>query len=136
MLFFLEFFNTCRVGTERNDNFYFLYFSAFSNLFWLEMKPQWYFFDFFCCFYGIFYYASGRKNGMIIFIFSLSQPFRTYFCWKWHHSSFVLFFLIYLIFLLLFLNFLVRIGSEWNETIIFIFSLWAFSILFWLEMTP
>ena len=28
-----------RNGTERNDNFYFLTFSVFSNLFWLEMMP-------------------------------------------------------------------------------------------------
>ena len=27
-----------RVGTKRNDCFYFLFFSAFSNLFWHEMK--------------------------------------------------------------------------------------------------
>ena len=46
----LEFFILRRVGTERNDNFYFLYFPAFSNLFWLEMKPQWYFLIFFAIF--------------------------------------------------------------------------------------
>ena len=36
---FLEFSITCRVITELKDNFYFFSFSAFSNLFWLEMKP-------------------------------------------------------------------------------------------------
>ena len=30
-------------GTEQNDNFCFLSFPAFSSLFWLKMKPQWYF---------------------------------------------------------------------------------------------
>ena len=35
---FLEFSILRLVGTERNDNYYFLSFSAFSNLFWLEMK--------------------------------------------------------------------------------------------------
>ena len=35
---FLEFSITRRVGTEWNDNFYFLSFSAFPPLFWLEMK--------------------------------------------------------------------------------------------------
>ena len=35
---FLEFSITHWVGTERNDNFYFLYLSAYSNLFWLEKK--------------------------------------------------------------------------------------------------
>ena len=36
---FLEFSIICRVRTERKDNFYFFSFSAFSNLFWLEMMP-------------------------------------------------------------------------------------------------
>ena len=35
----LEFSITCRVGTERNDNFYFLAFPSFSNLFWVKMNP-------------------------------------------------------------------------------------------------
>ena len=39
LLFFLEFSITRRVGMERKDNFYFLSFSTFPNLFWLEMKP-------------------------------------------------------------------------------------------------
>ena len=34
----LEFSITRRVGTEGTDSFYFFSFSAFSNLFWLEMK--------------------------------------------------------------------------------------------------
>ena len=37
----LEFSITRRVGTERTDNFYSFSFSAFTNLFWLEMKPYW-----------------------------------------------------------------------------------------------
>ena len=36
---FLEFSIMRRIGTERNDNFYFFPFSAFSNLFWLGVKP-------------------------------------------------------------------------------------------------
>ena len=39
---FLEFSITRRVGTKRNDNFYFLSFSAFPYLFWLEMNPYGY----------------------------------------------------------------------------------------------
>ena len=35
-----------RNGTERNNNFYFLSFSAFPNLFWLEKKPSWCFLTF------------------------------------------------------------------------------------------
>ena len=37
---FLEFSITRRVRTKRNRIFYFLSFSAISNLFWLEMNPQ------------------------------------------------------------------------------------------------
>ena len=37
--FFLEFFITGRLGTDRNDKFYFLSFMTFPNLFWLEKKP-------------------------------------------------------------------------------------------------
>ena len=35
----LEFSITRRAWTKSNDNFYFLSFSAFSNMFWLERKP-------------------------------------------------------------------------------------------------
>ena len=62
---FLEFYITRRVGTKRNNNFYFLSFSAFSNLFWLELKPQRYFlifFIFFGYFIGIFYYVLGGNG--------------------------------------------------------------------------
>ena len=45
--FFFKFSITRQVRTKRNDNFYFLSFSAFFNLFWLEMKPQPYFLIFF-----------------------------------------------------------------------------------------
>ena len=36
---FFEFSIVGRVGIDRNDNFYFLSFSAFPDLFWLEEKP-------------------------------------------------------------------------------------------------
>ena len=39
LLFFWKFSITRRVVTKRNDNFYFLSFPTFSNLFWLKMKP-------------------------------------------------------------------------------------------------
>ena len=44
---FLEFSFMRRVITKRNDNICFPSFSAFFNVFWLEMKPQWYSFNFF-----------------------------------------------------------------------------------------
>ena len=36
---FLEFCITRRLGTDRNDNFLYLSFLAFSNVFWIQMKP-------------------------------------------------------------------------------------------------
>ena len=83
---FLEFYITLRVGTKRNNNFCFLSFSAFYNLFWLEMKPQPYFLIFliFWIFYWNFLLCVGReRNGRITFIFWLSYPFPTYFGLKW-----------------------------------------------------
>ena len=73
---FLEFSITRRVGTKRNDNFCFPSFSAFFNVFWLEMKPQWYFFKFFKIF-PIFWNFLLRVrlewNMTIVFTFSFSQ---------------------------------------------------------------
>ena len=87
---FLEFSFTRWVGTKRNDNFYFLYFSAISNLFWLEMKPQWYyliFWFFFFFFFGIFYCLSGTNGTERQILFSLSRHFPTYFGMKWCHNG-------------------------------------------------
>ena len=58
---FLEFSIAGRVGTKWNDNFYFLSFTVFSDLFWLENEAVMVFFNFlnfFCYFFGIFYYGS------------------------------------------------------------------------------
>ena len=133
---FLEFFITRRMGTKRNDTFYFLNSSAFSNRFWLGMKPQWYFliFWFFFSFFGIFYYLSG-KNGMerqfLIFLFlGLFQPILA-----WNEAITVSFNL--LNFFAIFLEFSIthRVGTERNNNFYF-FSFPAFSNLFWLEMKP
>ena len=73
-------------GNKTNNNFYFLSFSAFSNLFWLEMKPQWYFLIFliFWLFYWNFLLRVGlERSRTITFIFLLSHPFPTYFGLKW-----------------------------------------------------
>ena len=53
-----------RVGTKRNDNFYFPSFSAFSNLFWLEIKSKWFFknFSFFFEFSITRRVGTGRKD--------------------------------------------------------------------------
>ena len=60
---FLEFSITCRVGTKRNDNFRFPSFSAFFNVFWREMKPQWYSFNFFKIFPTFLEFSITRQVG-------------------------------------------------------------------------
>ena len=82
-LIFLEFSITHRVGTKRNDNFYFLSFPAFSSIFWLKMKPQWYFFNF-LNFFVIFLEFSitprvrmERKDNFYFLFFSI---FSSLFC--------------------------------------------------------
>ena len=78
----LEFSINRRVGTKRNDNFSFLSFSALSNLFWLEMRPYGYLLllRILLLFSWKFQLLVGlERNGTIIFVFSLSQPFPTYF---------------------------------------------------------
>ena len=117
-LLFFEFFNifmefsiTLRVGTKRNDNFYFLSFPAFSNLFWLIMKPHWYFlifWIFFLFFWNFLLHIGQERNGTIFFIFSLSQTPPTYFGLKWGGNGIVLIFWIFLQFF--FWNFLLHIG--------------------------
>ena len=80
-------------GTTRNDNFYFLSFFAFSNLFWLEMTPQWCFFIFYFYFFAIFLEYSimrqvgTERNETKIFHFLLSHPPSTYGGLKWSHNG-------------------------------------------------
>ena len=124
-LFFLEFSVTRRIGTKRNYNLYFLSFSTFSNQFWLEMNPQWYFF-------GIFFYASGRNETKRKFLFSIFLLlFRPILVWN---EAVMVFFECFRFF---FLEFSVtrRIGTKRNYNFYFLcFS--SFSNQFWLEMNP
>ena len=120
------------VGTKRNDNFYFLYFSAFSNLFWLEMKPQWYFliFWFFFFFFGIFYYPSGRngtERQFLFFIFlGISQPILA-----WNEAITVFFNL--LNFFAIFLEFYLKRqgGTQRNDNFFFLSLSFFQPILAW-----
>ena len=117
---FLEFSITCRVGTKRNNNFYFLSFWAVLNLFFLQMKPKWYcsnFLNFFanCLEFSITHWVGTKRNETIIYIFSISWPFPTNFCLKRSHNSF------FSIFLQFFCNFLLRVWLERNRMIIFSF---------------
>ena len=119
---FMEFSITLRIGTKWNDNFYFLTFPAFSNLFWLIMRPHWYFLTFwiFLLFFWNFLLHIGQeRRGTIIFIFSLSQPLPNYFGLKLGSSG------IFWIFLLFSFGifYYTWVGTEQNGTIIFIFSL-------------
>ena len=134
---FLEFSIKRQVGTEWNRTIIFT-FSLFQpipinyGLKWSHNGIVWYF-DFFSSFFGIFYYLSG-KNGterqFLFFLFlGLFQPILA-----WNEA--IMEFFTLLNFLAIFFNLLLRVRSERNETIIFIFSLCAFSNLFWLEMTP
>ena len=52
-----------RNRTEQNNNFYFLYFLAFFNLFWLEMKPQRYFLIFWLFYWNFLLRIGLERNG-------------------------------------------------------------------------
>ena len=108
--FFLEFSITRWVGTKRNDNFCFPSFSAFFNVFWLEMKPQWYFSNFWYFFSNFFMNFLLRvgleQNGMIIFIFPVFGSIPTYYVLKLA----TMIFLNFLKFFPIFWNFLLRVG--------------------------
>ena len=84
---FLEFSITHWAGTKGNNNFYFLSFSAFSNLFWLEMG-QWLYFFIFSIFLLLFFGMNGtERNRTITFILSLSQPYQAYFGLERSHND-------------------------------------------------
>ena len=136
---FMEFSFTLRVGTKWNDNFYFLTFPGFSNLFLLIMRPHWYFLIFwiFLLFFWNFLLHIGQERRVtIIFIFSLSQPLPTYFGLKWGSNGISLnFWIFFLFFFGIFYYSLGRNGSERNDNFYFL-SFPAFSSLFWLNMKP
>ena len=133
---FLEFYITRRVGTKRNYNFYFQSFSAFSNLFWLEMKPPRYFLNFFIfwLFYWNFILRVGlERNGTITFVFLRSHPFPTYFGLKW---TLMIFFNFYNFFAIFFGIFYYATGRNEMERK-FLFSPFpGLPNLVWLEMKP
>ena len=133
---FFEFSITGRVGTKRNDNFYFLSFSAFFNLLWLQKTPWWCFLIFWIClllFCNFLLRVEQERNGIIIFIFSLSQSFRTYFGLKWSFTVFINFFNFFAIFL----EFSItgRVRTKRNDNFHFL-SFPAFYNLLWLEKMP
>ena len=110
---FLEFSITRRVGTKRNDKFYILSFSAFSNLFWLEMMRHWYFWIFLLLFWNFLLRVRLERNVMIIFIFSLSHHFPLILAW----NEAIMVFLKFLNFFAIFLEFSIssRVGTKRND---------------------
>ena len=80
--FFFEFTIMRREGTERNENFYFISFTSFSNPFSPEMLQYWYFF-YILNFLAIFLKFCirrwvGTKRNENFYLY-LSHPFPTYF---------------------------------------------------------
>ena len=135
MLFFWEFLITRRVGIKRNDNFYFLSFSSFSNLFlaWNEAIMIFFnFFEFFWYFVGIFNYTSGRNGTEWQFLFSLFLIIFQH-IWAWNEP--IMAFFSFLNCFAIFLEFSISrwVGTKRIDTF-YILSFSAFSSLFWLEM--
>ena len=92
------------------------------------------FFEFFCYFFGIFYYALDRNETERQYLFSfflgLFQPIMAL-------NEAILAFFNFLNFFAIFLEFLImrQEGTKRNDNLYFL-SFFAFSILFWLEMMP
>ena len=79
---FFEFSISRRVGTKRNYYFYLLSFSSFLQLFLARNEAIMVFFNslnFFAIIFNFLFRVGLERNGTIIFIFSLSRPFPTYF---------------------------------------------------------
>ena len=115
----LEFYITDRVGTDRNDNFYFHSFSTFPNLFWLEKKPSWCFLIFFFSyFFGILYAGSGKNSTELFFLFSLFQSYSQPIL-AWKEATMVFF--NFLNFFAIFLEFSItgRVGTDRNDNFYF-----------------
>ena len=132
---FLEFSIACRVGTERSNNFCFLSFWAVLNLFFLQIKPQWYssnFLNFFaiCLEFSITHWVGTKRSETIICIFPLSRPFLTNFILK---RSPIVFFFNFLNFFAIFYEFSItrRVETKRNDNFYFP-SFSAFFNLFWL----
>ena len=133
---FLEFSLARREGSKRSDNFYFLSFSALSNLFCHEMKPQWYFLIswIFLLFFWNFLLSFGKeRNKTIVFIILLSQLFPTYFGLERSRNGIFQF----LNFFAIFMEFSLpgRVGTKRSDNFYFL-SFSAFSLVFWLGMNP
>ena len=150
-IIFLEFSISRRVGTKQNNTFYIPSFTAFYNLFWLKMEPEWYFLIFWISFLFCWNFqlrVRQERNGMTIFIFSLSHHFRTYFGLKWTHNGIFFIFQLFCYFFGIFYFATGRNETEryflyslflgifqpilaWNECITVYFNFFNFIAIFW-----
>ena len=129
---FLEFSITGREGTEWKDNFYFLYFTGFSNLFFLEATMVFFnFLNFFLLFLNFLLHVGTERNGTKIFILSHSHPFPTYFRQKCCHVGIFLYFEFFGYF---FEILYYALGRNETERKFLFLSVSSFSNLSWLEM--
>ena len=136
----MEFSSTHLVGTKRNDNFYFPYFSSFSDLFWLEMNHNRISFFFFVEFFTIFmeFYITHRvgteQNGSIIFVSLFLIFFQPILAW----NEFLMVFFNFLNYFAIFWGILCYVSDRNVTDVLFLFSLFLIllqSILVWNEST-
>ena len=111
IFFGIFYYVSCRNGTERKNNFYFLSFWAGLNLFFLQMKPKWYssnFLNFFaiCLEFSIRHWVGTKGNDNLYFL-SFSAFSNQFMIEK---KPYQFFFLISSIFLQFFMNLLLRVG--------------------------
>ena len=136
MLFFCNF--LLLVGQERNGMIIFIFSLSQSFLTYFGLKWScngiFQFFEFFCYFFGIYNYGSGRnwseQNFLFSLFLSLSQPILT---WKEALRVFYNFLNFFAIFLEFYITCRARIN--WNDNFSF-FSFSDFLNLFWLEEKP
>ena len=133
----LEFFITSRVGIDRNDNFYLLYFLSFPYFVLAWKEGIMVFFNFFEIFLLFFSNSLVRVGweliGTIIFIFSLSWPFPTCFGFKRSPYGVLYLFNFFAIFFEFFIT--CREGIDRNDNFYFL-SFLTFLTLFCLEQKP
>ena len=133
--FFSEFSIRGQVGNDRNNNFHFHSFSAFSNMFWPKKKPYWCFLIFliFLLFFSNSLLRIRQEMlGTKIFIFTRSRPFPTCFCFKRSHNGIFFFHFFSIFYYFLEFSTTGRVGNDWNDNF-YCHSFSAFLNLFWLE---
>ena len=137
----LEFSISHRVGTERNNNFYFLSISYFPTSFGLKQihNGVFLFLEFFCYFFLICYFVLGRNETERWFLFSVFLGLFQHIL-DWNEAIMVFFNFQNLFAILLKISISRRVwternGTERNDNFYFR-SFSTFSNLFWHDMNP